>query len=177
MVLAAMKILVGDDDQTTVALIKSALEGGGHQVLVAFDGMQAVRLARLEHPDLIILDIVMPGQDGTLVARNLARMPETLAIPLIFLSSQSPEESAQRGDVSRAKAYLQKPIKVKLLLAEVQRVTAAQQAVSSEEVIGGAGLRTDALPSESAAEGAQMHWPDAPASSNTNEPPPAKFDF
>ncbi len=116
------RILIAEDDLTASRLLKLALERAGYEVLAAMDGMQAVQIAHREHLDLAILDINMPAQDGTRVAENLSLSPETFSIPIMFLSSNSREEAAKHGDISMARAYLQKPVKVDQLLDQVRQV-------------------------------------------------------
>lgn len=81
------KILVVDDSPEVAHIVQYRLEKQGFQVLAAESGPQALEMASLHKPDLIILDIMMPEMDGTEVSRRLKKNPETQAIPVIFLTA------------------------------------------------------------------------------------------
>ena len=105
----AARILVADDDADNRRIVVKVLTGEGHETLEAADGRTAIALARREHPDLIILDLAMPGVDGWEAARRLKGDPETADIPIIALTA-----FALRGDEDRAReagcdGYLSKP--------------------------------------------------------------------
>lgn len=93
------KLLVIDDDKRICSLLKLKLEkNGNNKVIFAQEGLQGIVLAKKEKPDLIILDIVMEGLQGSEVARMLSEKPETKDIPVIFLSSLITErEVASEG--------------------------------------------------------------------------------
>jgi CheY-like chemotaxis protein len=118
------KVLVADDKDTGRELVRTVLENSGHQVFEASDGEQAVAEALRIHPDLIILDIHMPGLDGFGVIEKLRREEGFTAIPIIALTA-----SAMMGDRERAMAsgftgYITKPIRLGALRAEVERLLA-----------------------------------------------------
>ncbi|RYD06340.1 hypothetical protein N752_05455 [Desulforamulus aquiferis] len=81
------KVLVVDDEQPILELVKYNLEREGYEVLVASDGNAGITLARTENPDLIVLDVMLPGQDGLSVCRTLHQDKETRSIPIIMLSA------------------------------------------------------------------------------------------
>jgi len=83
----AKKILAVDDEPSICRLVETALTGRGYEVVVARDGQEAMDKVALEHPDLIVLDIMMPKMDGREVRRKLAANPKTASIPVIFLSA------------------------------------------------------------------------------------------
>jgi len=118
------KVLVADDKDTGRELVRTVLENSGHQVFEASDGEQAVAEALRIHPDLIILDIHMPGLDGFGVIEKLRREPSFSHTPIIALTA-----SAMMGDRERAMAagftgYITKPIRLGALRAEVERLLA-----------------------------------------------------
>jgi DNA-binding response OmpR family regulator len=83
---AKPRILVVDDNHSLVRAIEGILYKAGFQVITAFDGLQGLKKARLEKPDLLILDIVMPEMDGYEVCRHLQDDPETASIPVLLLT-------------------------------------------------------------------------------------------
>ena len=118
------KVLVADDKDTGRELVRTVLEKSGHQVFEASDGEAAVAEALRLHPDLIILDIHMPGLDGFGVIEKLRREPTFSRTPIIALTA-----SAMMGDRERAMAagftgYITKPIRLGALRAEVERLLA-----------------------------------------------------
>jgi CheY-like chemotaxis protein len=118
------KVLVADDKATGRELVRTVLERSGHQVFEASDGEQAVAEALRIHPDLIILDIHMPGLDGFGVIEKLRREEGFAATPIIALTA-----SAMMGDRERAMSvgftgYITKPIRLGALRAEVERLLA-----------------------------------------------------
>ena len=118
------KVLVADEKDTGRELVRTVLEKSGHQVFEANDGEKAVVEALRIHPDLIILDIHMPGLDGFGVIEKLRREKGFTATPIIALTA-----SAMMGDRERAMAagftgYITKPIRLETLRAEVERLLA-----------------------------------------------------
>jgi len=118
------KVLVADDKDTGRELVRTVLENSGYQVFEASDGEAAVAEARRIHPDLIILDIHMPGLDGFEVIEKLRSEDRFNATPIIALTA-----SAMMGDRERAMAagftgYITKPIRLGALRAEVERLLA-----------------------------------------------------
>ncbi len=110
------KVLVVDDDANIRALLRLELESAGYCVRDVEDGLQAIRAAKKERPDLILLDVMMPGMNGFEVAAVLRAGPETRAIPIIILSIV---EDRARGRAVGADRYLSKPIEMDVLLAEI----------------------------------------------------------
>jgi CheY-like chemotaxis protein len=116
------KVLVADDKETGRELVRTVLEKTGFEVFEASDGEAAVAEARRVKPDLIILDIHMPGLDGFGVIEKLRREENFTATPIIALTA-----SAMMGDRERAMAagftgYITKPIRLGALRAEVERL-------------------------------------------------------
>jgi CheY-like chemotaxis protein len=88
-------VLVIDDDRTATDLIQVILESEGYQVAKAFHGRDGVELAARDHPDLIILDLIMPEMSGFNVAYQLRQIPATRSIPIIILTSMEVDEQTQ----------------------------------------------------------------------------------
>ena len=86
-------VLIVDDSPTDVHVMQKALEQNGFRTASAADGNEAIRKARELHPDLILMDIVMPGVNGFQATRQLANDPETRTIPVIMVTSKAQESS------------------------------------------------------------------------------------
>ena len=116
---AGRTILVVDDEQAITDLLEYNLLRGGYQVTVAHDGHQALRLARSQPPDLIILDVMLPGIDGLDVCRALRREGN---VPIIMLTALVGEADRVVGLELGADDYVTKPFSVRELLARVRAV-------------------------------------------------------
>jgi DNA-binding response OmpR family regulator len=112
-------ILVVDDEPRIVQLVRDYLEHGGFTVLVASDGQAALRTARTGRPDLVILDLGLPGLDGLDVARALRRDGE---VPIIMLTARTEETDKLVGLELGADDYMTKPFSPKELVARVRAV-------------------------------------------------------
>jgi len=115
-------VLVADDRPTGRELVRAVLENTGYLVIEAGDGLEALRCARESLPDLIILDLHMPGLDGFCVIEELRRDARFATTPIVALTA-----SAMQGDRERAMAagftgYITKPIRLSLLRGEVERL-------------------------------------------------------
>ena len=110
-------ILVVDDDKKTVASIKLYLEHDGYQVAFAYDGSQALSDARLQRPDLVVLDLMLPEISGVDVCRTLRAES---SIPIIMLTSRATEEDKLRGLDLGADDYITKPFSPRELLARIR---------------------------------------------------------
>jgi DNA-binding response OmpR family regulator len=104
-------ILVADDDQTTRDLVGTLLRKAGHEVTEAIDGDFAYMQATMSIPDLIILDVMMPGLDGWEVLARLRRDPETSEIPVVVLSAKTGLADVSKSIVLGATDVLGKPCK------------------------------------------------------------------
>lgn len=117
-------ILIADDKPTAREFVRTVLENSGYIVLEASDGHKAIYQARTARPDLILLDIHMPGVDGYGVVEELRRSEEFASTPIVALTA-----SAMHGDREKAlsagfTAYIAKPIGVSTLRNEVERLLA-----------------------------------------------------
>lgn len=118
-------VLVVDDEPHIVQLVRLYLQNEGFQVEAAFDGKQALEKARSVRPDLIVLDIMMPGLDGLEVTRELRK---TSAVPIIFLTARGEDVDRIVGLELGADDYLAKPFNPRELVARVKAVLRRTQA-------------------------------------------------
>jgi DNA-binding response OmpR family regulator len=137
------RILVADDDDLLVELMRLTLEQRGHQVYVAPDGAAAVRMAEAHRPDVVVLDLMMPGIDGFEVLRRFQSRVDTQDIPTLVLSARKWERDMERARSLGARDYLVKPFIPDDLLLRIDNL-AAQQAGSTRRSCsagdGGGGL-------------------------------------
>ena len=113
-------ILIVDDSPTEVHVMKKALEKSGYQTATAQDGAEGVRMAREMTPDLIFMDVVMPGVNGYQATRTLANDPKTKTIPIIMVTSKGQETDKIWGLRQGAKDYVTKPIGESDLLEKIK---------------------------------------------------------
>ena len=118
-------ILIVDDSPTEVHVMKRALERGGFKTAVAGDGQEGVRLAREIHPDLIFMDIVMPGMNGYQATRAIVNDPDTCAIPIVMVTSKGQETDRIWGLRQGAVDYMVKPVSPDQLVEKAQATLAA----------------------------------------------------
>ena len=123
----AERILIAEDDDDVLETIQLNLELEGFEVHVARDGDQALAQARAVEPDLILLDVVMPGPDGVAVARKLKDDPRTRDVPVIFLTAKSTASDAAVGLAAGADDYIVKPFDPLDLVARVRRGLSGQR--------------------------------------------------
>ena len=114
------KLLVVDDVQTNVLLLKALLGREGYTILVASDGFQALELAARERPDLILLDVMMPGMDGFEVSTRLKNDEELKHIPIIFLTALDDTESIVKGFKLGASDFVSKPFRKEELMVRIK---------------------------------------------------------
>jgi CheY-like chemotaxis protein len=114
------KLLIVDDDPDTLRLVGLMLERQGYQVITASDGPKAIELAVKELPDLILLDVMMPGMDGVEVAQKLRSGDTTEDIPIIMFTAKSQLEDKITGLEAGADIYLTKPTQPRELFAQVK---------------------------------------------------------
>ena len=124
----ADKILIIDDDPDTIEFLTLILQRLGYQVLVARDGMDALATAHSEKPDLIILDVMMPGLDGFEVARSLRRHPETALTPILMFTAKTQVEDKLAGYEAGVDIYLTKPVHPVELQANIKALLAQRKA-------------------------------------------------
>jgi twitching motility two-component system response regulator PilH len=116
------RILIVDDSPTEVFKISQILTKNGFEVLTAENGEQGVDIAKREVPDLVLMDIVMPGLNGFQATRQLSRDPQTSGIPVIIVTTKDQETDKLWGQRQGAKGYLTKPVDSKGLLKAIGEV-------------------------------------------------------
>jgi DNA-binding response OmpR family regulator len=139
---AKRRVLVVDDERDIVDLLKYNLSKNGYQPLVAGDGAEALEIAQREHPDLIVLDLMLPGLSGTEVARRLKADPQTANIPIVMLTAKGEETDIVVGLTLGADDYVTKPFSIKVLLARLTSVLRRAETTSGD---GGAVLKAGPL--------------------------------
>jgi len=117
--MAGKRVLVVDDDVKTVKLVKLYLNRDGYKVLTAYDGVEALRLARESHPDLIVLDLMLPGIDGLQICRTLRDESD---VPIIMLTAKTTDDDKLTGLNLGADDYVTKPFSPRELAARVRTV-------------------------------------------------------
>ena len=117
--MAGKRVLVVDDDIKTVELVKLYLERDGYRIFTAYDVTEALRLARESHPDLIVLDLMLPGIDGLKVCRTLRTESD---VPIIMLTAKTTDQDKLVGLELGADDYVTKPFSPRELAARVRAV-------------------------------------------------------
>jgi two-component system, OmpR family, alkaline phosphatase synthesis response regulator PhoP len=113
------KVLVVDDEEPILELLKYNLEKQGYDVRTAIDGQVAVDIARKFHPDLVLLDIMMPKMDGVEACRQIRAMPELVNTFIVFLTARAEEYSEVAAFDVGADDYILKPIKPRALMSRI----------------------------------------------------------
>lgn len=113
------KILIADDEPDILEIIQYNLRNEGYEVVTAKNGNEAIEMAKKFHPDLIILDIMMPGKNGIEVCNILRLQPAFNDTLIIFLTALSDEGSEVKGLETGADDYLTKPVSPKVLVSKV----------------------------------------------------------
>ena len=116
------KILLVEDEEDIAALIKLQADLSGYKLLVETDGINGYRAVEREKPDLVILDIMLPGQSGLDVCRKIKHNPELKNIPIIILSAKSEELDVVLGLELGADDYVTKPFSPKVLFSRIKAV-------------------------------------------------------
>ena len=114
------KILIVEDDQVTLALMESILQKAGYTVITSMNGLESVEVAKTQKPDLILLDIQIPGLPGTKIKEKLSSMQETKNIPTFFVTSiLDKDDEKVLNNRFAGHFFLSKPIDPEAFLKEV----------------------------------------------------------
>jgi len=113
------KILLVDDEEDIIEFLSYNLKKEGFEVLTAFDGEQAVKIAKKELPHLILMDIMMPKMDGMTAVEQIRKIPELDNTFIVFLTARSEDYSQIAGFEAGADDYVTKPIKPKILIKRI----------------------------------------------------------
>ena len=122
------RVMVVDDSPTDVEHLRQILQRAGYQVLQATSGQDAIDMIRLERPDCVVMDVVMPGINGFQATRTLSRDPQTANIPIVVVSSKDQETDRLWALRQGAKEYVVKPVKERELIAKINGVLGNPQA-------------------------------------------------
>ncbi|HRH70727.1 MAG TPA: response regulator transcription factor [Flavobacteriales bacterium] len=116
----AQKVLLVDDEPDIVELLRYNLEREGYSVQTALNGKDALKAAKSNHPDLIVLDIMMPGMDGVEVCMQLRQLPEFKNTVITFLTARGEDYSQIAGFEAGADDYITKPVRPKVFVSKVK---------------------------------------------------------
>jgi DNA-binding response OmpR family regulator len=152
--MAGKKVLVVDDDTKTVELVRLYLNRDGYRVFTAGDGNEALRLARENHPDLIVLDLMLPGISGLEVCRILR---EESDVPIIMLTALTTDEDRLKGLDLGADDYVTKPFSPRELAARVRAVLRRLPGERGPEKLEHGALSVDFLKHEAFLEGKSLN--------------------
>ena len=141
--MAKATVLIVDDEKSIVEAVRYALDKEGFRTIVAHDGTRAIELARRDLPDLIVLDWMLPEQDGLEVCRILKQEGRTARIPIIMLTVKASETDKVLGLEMGADDYMTKPFSPRELLARVKAVLRRQAGPPEAEVFQFGALRVD----------------------------------
>lgn len=117
------KILIIDDEPEIVKLISLRLKANGYEIITGTNGEEALSLTKEYHPDLVILDVMMPAPNGYKVCRMIKDGLETAHIPVILLTAKTSESDKFWGKEAGADEYLMKPYNPEELLSSIKRLT------------------------------------------------------
>jgi DNA-binding response OmpR family regulator len=134
------KILVIEDDPATSRLVDYSLRHEGYQVIIAFDGLEGIRKAVREAPDLIILDVMLPGMDGFEICHRLRAEAATARLPILMFSAKAQEIDKTTGLKVGADDYLAKPAAPAEIIRRVNKLLAQKKGGAlPREQVGGQG--------------------------------------
>lgn len=114
------KVLVVDDSKTELLFLSDILKKNGMSVSTAENAEEAMRRLADDKPDLILMDVVMPGQNGFQLTRNISRQPEYSHIPIIMCTSKNQETDRVWGLRQGAKDYITKPVSAAVLMEKIR---------------------------------------------------------
>ncbi len=134
------RILIIDDEADLVDIISFNLTKAGYTTLQAFNGAEGLDLAMREHPDLLLLDLMLPKLSGMDVARRLRAEPSTASIPIIMLTAKAEELDQLDGLTVGADDYITKPFSIPVLLARIEAVLRRTSSNDGASVISLAGV-------------------------------------
>jgi twitching motility two-component system response regulator PilH len=117
-------VLIVDDSPTELHVFQKMLENNGFATLLAADGEEGLEQARTRHPDIVLMDVVMPGMNGFQATRRMTRDPDTADIPVIMVTTKDQETDRIWGIRQGAADYLVKPVSEKELVAKINAVLA-----------------------------------------------------
>ncbi len=127
------RILIIEDNPANMKLACLLMDKAGHAALCAVDAEIGLALARAGQPDLILMDIQLPGMDGFTATALLKRDPATAAIPVIALTSMAMKEDREKSEAAGCDAYISKPLRYQELYAAIDALLAGMKTQSASE--------------------------------------------
>ena len=124
---ASPLILLAEDNEANISTVSSYLKAKGYRILLAKNGQEAIALAQSQHPDVILMDIQMPGMDGLEAMQQIRRDPNLVDLPIIALTALAMTGDRDRCLAAGANDYISKPVKLKQLAATIQQLLAAPE--------------------------------------------------
>ncbi len=121
------RILIVEDNPANMKLVTLLVRNAGHTPLFAVDAETGLTLARAEQPELILMDIQLPGMDGLAATRLLKKDPATAAIPIIALTAMAMKDDKEKTTVAGCDAYIAKPLRYKELYAAIDSLLSRVQ--------------------------------------------------
>lgn len=128
------KILIADDEPSIVAAVEFLLKRGGYEVRVARSGDEALELIEASPPDLVLLDVMMPGRSGYEVCKRLRERPEWKDVKIIMLSAKGRDAEVSRGLSLGADVYITKPFSTRDLMAKIHGLLESEPSAPSTNV-------------------------------------------
>jgi len=123
----ALKILIVDDDVGIRKLLSRFLEREGYKVIEAENGLEGVEIAKKNHPDLIVMDVVMPRMDGLTAARLIKFYKPLSEVPIVFLTAKDAEKEIELAEAARADVYITKPFDVHQVIEVVGEILSSEE--------------------------------------------------
>ncbi|HEY8329631.1 response regulator [Rhodanobacter soli] len=120
-------ILIIDDSPTDVRVFTTLLERAGHQVVAVSTAEEGIERVRADMPDLVIMDVIMPGMNGFQATRTLTRDPKTQSVPIVMITTKSMETDRVWGLRQGARAFITKPVNEKELLACINELLPSEK--------------------------------------------------
>lgn len=119
------RIVVADDDPDILNIISMSLEAMGHQVSRATNGREAVDAVKAQHPDLVVMDLMMPEVDGYQATKELKSDPGTASIPVLALTAKAMRGDEEKGRQAGVDAYITKPFRISQVIEVINQFVAA----------------------------------------------------
>ena len=130
---AAKKILIIEDNPSSIYYIRRFLENAGYLTVVAEGGFSGLERARTEKPDLILLDIMLPDMDGHKVCRMIKKNRALQHIPIAMFTSRDTDEDADKAKEGGADAFILKSTRIEIVMNIIQQLLEKKEASNSEE--------------------------------------------
>src|SRR2546430_6024540 len=154
--MAGTRILLIEDEHALTDVLSYNLEREGYEVQVAHDGQEGLRKAQMQLPDVILLDLMLPGLDGLEVCRELRAGERTRHVPILMLTAKAEETDQVVGFSIGADDYVTKPFSVKVLLQRIRALQRRYEPAQAADVIEHVGVRIDRVRHRATVEGGEL---------------------